>query len=209
MATVAIVLTRLAYGGRVSLRIAVLSAFGIFFLGGVIGLIAGYVGGMTDAISHACRRRRPLDSRPTAADPDLLALLAGSRGTGPRPGLRLVARYCAPHPRRGVGPAAARLRRAPRTHSAPHRVRIVLRHILPNLVPLLVVYTSLSLPGLMLAETGLSFLGIGVQVPTPSWGNMLGDGQQFFRTNIQSGVHTRYDDLHHLAQHVFGRQWSA
>ncbi len=62
--------------------------------------------------------------------------------------------------------------------------RIVLRHILPNLVPLLVVYTSLSLPGLMLAETGLSFLGIGVQVPTPSWGNMLGDGQQFFRTNI-------------------------
>src|SRR4051794_17796391 len=44
------VLTRLAYGGRVSLRIAVLSAFGIFFLGGVIGLIAGYAGGMTDAI---------------------------------------------------------------------------------------------------------------------------------------------------------------
>ena len=37
---------------------------------------------------------------------------------------------------------------------------------------------------MMLAETALSFLGVGVQVPTPSWGNMLGDGQQFFRTNF-------------------------
>jgi ABC-type dipeptide/oligopeptide/nickel transport system permease subunit len=47
----------------------------------------------------------------------------------------------------------------------------------------MIVYISLVIPGLILAEAGLSFLGIGVQVPTPSWGNMLGDAQQFFRTN--------------------------
>jgi ABC-type dipeptide/oligopeptide/nickel transport system permease subunit len=63
-------------------------------------------------------------------------------------------------------------------------VRVVLRHILPNILPLMIVYISLTIPGLILAEAGLSFLGIGVQVPTPSWGNMLGDAQQFFRTNI-------------------------
>src|SRR5215217_872014 len=67
-------------------------------------------------------------------------------------------------------------------------VRIVLRHILPNVMPLLVVYISLIIPGLILAETGLSFIGIGVQVPTPSWGNMLGDAQQFFRTNVSNVI---------------------
>ena len=44
------------------------------------------------------------------------------------------------------------------------------------------------IPGLILAETGLSFLGIGVQVPTPSSGNMLGDAQQFFRTNVSNVI---------------------
>ncbi len=63
-------------------------------------------------------------------------------------------------------------------------VGIAVRHLLPNAIAPLVIVISLSIPAAIFTEAGLSFLGIGVQVPTPSWGNMLGDAQQFFRTNI-------------------------
>ena len=177
------VLTRLAYGGRVSLRIAVLSAFGIFFLGGVIGLIAGYAGGMTDAIIM-----RVVDVGLSIPGLPLLILISSLFAPGPEGLAVVLAAISWPGIARLIRGEVLALRQRDYVGAAyslgASPTRIVLRHILPNLVPLLVVYTSLSLPGLMLAETGLSFLGIGVQVPTPSWGNMLGDGQQFFRTNF-------------------------
>ena len=177
------VLTRLAYGGRVSMTIAALAALTLFFLGGCIGLVSGYLGGTVDAILM-----RLVDVLLSVPGLPLLILISSLYSPGPV-GLALVLAL--------VGWAGiARLFRgetlalrsrdyvdAARALGASD-TRIVLRHILPNLIPLLVIYTSLSLPGLMLAETGLSFLGVGVQVPTPSWGNMLGDGQQFFRTNF-------------------------
>ena len=52
--------------------------------------------------------------------------------------------------------------------------KIVLRHVLPNVVPYLVVQLAFSLPGAILTETSLSFLGLGVQEPTASWGNVVG-----------------------------------
>ncbi len=177
------VLTRLAYGGRVSLMIAVLAALALFFIGGIVGLIAGYAGGITDAV--LMRLVDVLLSVPTLP---LLILAASLFAPGPVG----LAFWIAAISWAGV----ARLFRgetlslrgrdyvdAARALGASNS-RIVMKHIVPNLVPLLVIYTSLTLPGLMLAETGLSFLGVGVQVPTPSWGNMLGDGQQFFRTNF-------------------------
>ena len=177
------VLTRLAYGGRVSLTIAALSAISLFFIGGVIGVISGYLGGPVDSVLM-----RIVDVLLSVPGLPLLILISSLYAPGPI-GLAFVLA--------AVGWAGiARLFRgetlalrgrdyveAARAMGASSP-RIVIKHILPNLVPLLVIYTSLSLPGLMLAETGLSFLGVGVQVPTPSWGNMLGDGQQFFRTNF-------------------------
>jgi peptide/nickel transport system permease protein len=59
--------------------------------------------------------------------------------------------------------------------------RIILRHIIPNVVPIIVVWVSLVIPGLILTEAALSYLGLGVRVPTPSWGNMLEDAKQFYR----------------------------
>jgi peptide/nickel transport system permease protein len=64
---------------------------------------------------------------------------------------------------------------------------ILRRHILPNVVPTIVVWASLVIPGFILTEAVLSFLGLGVRVPTPSWGNMLEEAQQFYRqswTNV-------------------------
>ncbi|MFN8593580.1 MAG: ABC transporter permease [Thermomicrobiales bacterium] len=177
------VLTRLAYGGRVSLTIAVLSTLTLFFIGGTIGLLSGFAGGKLDAFLM-----RVVDVLLSVPGLPLLILIA----TLYKPGVMGLAMVLAFTGWAGI----ARLFRgetlalkgrdyidAARASGASS-TRIALRHVVPNLVPLLVIYTSLSLPGLMLAETGLSFLGVGVQVPTPSWGNMLGDGQQFFRTHF-------------------------
>jgi peptide/nickel transport system permease protein len=176
------ILTRLAYGGRVSIMIAILSAFATFFLGGSIGLIAGYAGGVLDSIIM-----RLVDVLLSIPGLPLLILIATLYSPGPV-GLAFVLAFVSwPGIARIVRGSVLALRGreyvdAARTLGASD-VRIVLRHILPNILPLLIVYISLIIPGLILAETGLSFLGIGVQVPTPSWGNMLGDAQQFFRTN--------------------------
>jgi peptide/nickel transport system permease protein len=177
------ILTRLAYGGRVSIMIAILSAFATFFLGGAIGLVAGYAGGKADAFIM-----RLVDVLLSIPGLPLLILIATLFTPGPV-GLALVlAAVSWPGIARIVRGEVLALRGreyidAARTLGASDP-RIVLKHILPNILPLLIVYISLIIPGLILAETGLSFLGIGVQVPTPSWGNMLGDAQQFFRTNI-------------------------
>jgi peptide/nickel transport system permease protein len=177
------VLTRLAYGGRVSLMIAALATLSLFFLGGVIGLIAGYVGGKTDAVLM-----RLVDVLLSIPGLPLLILISSLFKLGPAQlALVLALIGWAGIARLFRGETLALKGRdyvdAARAMGATSP-RIVLKHILPNLVPTLVIYTSLTLPGLMLAETALSFLGVGVQVPTPSWGNMLGDGQQFFRTNF-------------------------
>lgn len=180
------ILTRLAYGGRVSLMIAVLSAFATFILGGSIGLYSGYSGGLIDNLIM-----RFVDIVLSIPGLPLLILIATLFTPGPA-GLALVlAAVSWPGIARIVRGEVLRLRgqeyvEAARTVGASS-TRIVLRHILPNVLPLLIVYISLVIPGLILAEAGLSFLGIGVQVPTPSWGNMLGDAQQFFRTNV-SGI---------------------
>jgi peptide/nickel transport system permease protein len=177
------VLTRLAYGGRVSMTIAALAAMSLFFIGGVIGLTAGFLGGVTDAVLM-----RLVDVLLSVPGLPLLILISSLYAPGPV-GLAFVlaAVGWAGIARLFRGETLA-LRGRDYVDSAralgASNLRIVIRHIVPNLLPLLIVYTSLSLPGLMLAETGLSFLGVGVQVPTPSWGNMLGDGQQFYRTNF-------------------------
>src|SRR5215218_5791748 len=181
------ILTRLAYGGRISIMIAVLSAFATFFLGGAIGLLSGYAGGKVDTIIM-----RLVDVLLSIPGLPLLILIASLYSPGPV-GLALILAFVSwPGIARIVRGEVLALRGreyvdAARTLGASS-VRIVLRHILPNVMPLLVVYISLIIPGLILAETGLSFLGIGVQVPTPSWGNMLGDAQQFFRTNVSNVI---------------------
>ena len=181
------VLTRLAYGGRVSITIAVLSAFATFFLGGAIGLLSGYAGGKVDAIIM-----RLVDVILSIPGLPLLILIATLYQPGPIGLAFVLAAVSWPGIARIVRGQVLALRGreyvdAARTVGASS-LRIVVRHIVPNILPLLIVYISLVIPGLILAEAGLSFLGIGVQVPTPSWGNMLGDAQQFFRINYANVI---------------------
>lgn len=174
------VLTRLAYGGRVSLFVAVLAAFSILIIGGTLGSAAGYFGGMIDTV--AMRLADVLLSIPTLV---LLILVASFYQPGPV----LLAVFLASVSWAGI----ARLIRGEvlslrnRDYVDAARVlgatntRILTRHIFPNVVPIIVVWSSLVIPGLILTEATLSYLGLGVRPPTPSWGNMLQDAKQFFR----------------------------
>lgn len=172
-------LTRLAYGGRISLRVAFLAAIAILAIGGTVGSVAGYFGGIVDNI--AMRVVDILLSLPGLA---ILLLISTIFTPGPN-GLALVIAV--------IGwTGIARLVRGEvlslrnRDYIEAARVigatdtRIIMRHIFPNVVPIIVVWMSLALPGLILTEAALSFLGFGVQIPTPSWGNMLEVASGFF-----------------------------
>jgi peptide/nickel transport system permease protein len=179
------ILTRLAYGGRISLLVAVFATLSELSLGLGFGLFAGYHGRWIDSIIM-----RIVDVMLSIPGLPLLILIS----TLYSPGYILLAVI--------IGainwPADARLLRgevlalrgreyieAARVVGVPPR-SIILRHLLPNVTPILLVQASLTIPSVILAEAALSFLGLGVQVPTPSWGNMLDEAQRFYRQQWQN-----------------------
>jgi peptide/nickel transport system permease protein len=176
------ILTRLAYGARVSLLVAFLATFSTLVIGGTIGSFAGYFGGFIDSV--LMRLVDVLLSIPTLA---LLILISSLY----HPGYVALAFFIAAVSWAGV----ARLIRGEvlslksRDYIDAARVigasnyRIIWRHIFPNIIPTIVVWTSLVIPAFILLEAGLSFLGLGVQIPTASWGNMLQEAQGFYRRN--------------------------
>lgn len=178
------VLTRLAYGGRVSLLIAFLGSLSLLLVGGSIGGIAGYTGGIVDSV--LMRIADVLLSVPILS---LLILISALF----RPGPTFLAFFIAVIGWSGIARLVRgevlRLRGqdfidASRVLGASN-ARILLRHIFPNVVPIIVVWASLVVPNLILYEAALSYLGVGVRVPTPSWGNMLQDAKQYFRADWQ------------------------
>ena len=165
-------LARLLYGARISLLIALTAASISLVLGVVVGTIAGYFGGMVDdfvmwvintvttiptiyllVIINSIFRPSPL----------ILALTLGFLGWFD------IARFM-----RGN---VFKVRELDYTHAAralgARSARILSHHIIPNSIPIVIVLTANSIGGLILAESILSFLGLGVQPPTASWGNML------------------------------------
>lgn len=180
------ILTRLAFGGRVSLMVALLASVSTLIIGGTIGSVAGYFGGWVDSL--LMRIVDVLLSIPTLSLLILIAVLY-------KPGPLLLALVIATVSWTGI----ARLIRGEvlalrnRDFVEAGRVigasdgRIIWRHIFPNVMPLVVVWASLVVPGFILTEAALSFLGLGVRVPTPSWGNMLEEARAVFRqawTNV-------------------------
>jgi peptide/nickel transport system permease protein len=176
------ILTRLAYGARVSLLVAFLATLSTLVIGGTIGSVAGFFGGFIDSV--LMRFVDVLLSIPTLS---LLILISALY----RPGYVALAFFIASVSWAGV----ARLIRG-EVLSLRHRdyvdaarligasnFRIIWRHIFPNVVPTIVVWTSLVIPAFILTEAALSFLGLGVRIPTPSWGNMLQEAQGFYRRN--------------------------
>ena len=172
------VLSRVIWGARASLSAGLVSV-GIAVGAGVpLGLLAGYAGGWIDAALS-----RLVDAM--LAVPFLILAIALSAFLGPSLTNAMIA----------IGvtatPVFVRLTRgqtlsakvedyveAARAVGNPHW-RIALRHVLPNIVPPLLVQASLAIAGAIIAEAALSFLGLGQQPPAPSWGSMLNSAQRF------------------------------
>jgi peptide/nickel transport system permease protein len=173
------VLVRAAYGGRISLAVAILASTVLLAIGGAVGAAAGYFGGFVDAVLM-----RVVDVLLCVPGLPLLILAFTIYKPGPY-GLALFIAVLgwAGGARLIRGEVLSLCSRdyvdAARVLGASHS-RIIFLHLLPNVVPLMIVTLSLTLPGLILTEAALSFLGFGVQIPTPSWGNMLENAREYF-----------------------------
>jgi peptide/nickel transport system permease protein len=172
------VLARVIYGARASLLAGVISVAIALLVGVPVGLISGYLGGFIDALFS-----RITDA--LLACPFLILAIALAAFLGPSLGNAMIA----------IGitttPIFIRLTRgqvmavkvedyveAARAVGNPHW-RIALVHILPNILPALLVQATLSIAAAIIAEAALSFLGLGQQPPAPSWGSMLNAAQRF------------------------------
>ncbi|WP_297861138.1 ABC transporter permease [Meiothermus sp.] len=172
------ILSRVFYGARVSLAAGLISVLIALVLGGLIGLVAGFYGGWIDDVLM-----RLTDAM--LAFPFLVLAIALAAVLGPSLQNTMLA----------IGvvttPVFARLIRGQVMAERPREYvqaavalgggdgRIIARHLLPNILGPLIVQVSLSTATAVLAEATLSFLGLGVQPPTPSWGSMLNDARGY------------------------------
>lgn len=171
-------LSRILFGYRTLFAISAASVGGALAVGGTLGVLAGYRGGWPDRIAMRC-----MDV--LFAFPIILLAIGVIAVLGPgagSTGLAIGVVYV---------PIFARTLRAPtlllcqsdyieaaRANGASP-ARILLRHLLPNLAPVILVQTSLSLSTAILVEASLSFLGLGTQPPTPSLGRMLAESRNY------------------------------
>lgn len=176
------ILSRLMFGARISLAIGFLSQVPILLIGAAAGCVSGYFGGLTDAFFM-----RLVDV--FYAFPAMLFLITLMAVVGRSFGNLLLALTITSWAgvARLVRGQVLQVKRADfitasRCVGASDR-RIVLRHILPNLAGTLAVVLSFGIPGAIVAEAGLSFLGIGLLPPAPSWGLMLSDGFAVLRSS--------------------------
>jgi len=178
-------LSRVLHGSRLSIEVAVLSVAIATFVGGILGLVSGYLGGVADLVIG-----RVMDVF-FAFPAILLALgIVAALGPDPRNVIIAIAVVYTPIFARVVrGPVLALKARdfveAARAIGAT-QIRIVARHIVPNLLSTLIVQVSLALSWAVLTEGALSFLGLSAQPPAPSWGVMLNEGRQYleFATHL-------------------------
>jgi peptide/nickel transport system permease protein len=178
-------LSRILFGTRLSIRVAVLSVALATIVGGTLGLVSGYLGGLADLAIG-----RVLDV--FFAFPAILLALGIVAALGPDPNNVIIAIAVVYTPilaRVVRGPVLALKARdfveAARAVGATGP-RIVIRHIVPNLMSTLIVQVSLALSWAVLTEGALSFLGLSAQPPAPSWGVMLSEGRQYleFATHL-------------------------
>ena len=175
------ILSRVIHGTRSSLRVAVTSVTVALLAGGLLGLVGGYFGGLVDLAIG-----RVLDV--FFSFPVLLLAIAIAAMLGPGLGnaaLAIAIVYTPLFARVVRGPVISERHReyveAARVLGASHP-RIVARHVLPNVVSPMIVQASASFSHAILIEAALSYIGLGTQPPTPSWGTMLSEGRTFLET---------------------------
>lgn len=175
------VLSRLIYGARVSLLVGVVATSMASAIGVAVGAIAGYAGGVVESVLM-----RFTDM--VLSFPILLFCVALIAVTGPstRNVVLVIAFAYWTYLARVVRGLVLSLKErefvtAARTLGIGH-IKIIRKHILPHLIPTIIVYATLGIATSILLEASLSFLGIGVPLPQASWGEMISEGQQYFQS---------------------------
>ncbi len=185
---------RLLYGGRVSLQVAVLSTMGVMLIGVVLGALAGYYRGWIDTVVSRL-------TEITMAFPALLFVIALASTVGTRLDGITFGGTLAPgvvtlflvftifgwfYPARIIRAKVLSLREKEFVEAAlmtgASDMRIIRSHLLPHLVAPIIVYSTLVVAGYVLGEAALSFLGVGIKLPTASWGNMIADAVNYYTT---------------------------
>lgn len=174
------ILSRVIYGSRVALLVAVLAVGSATIIGGLIGLVAGFVGGWIDEILM-----RLMDV--LLAFPYLLLAIAiiSALGPGVIKTTIAVAIWAVPNFARVVRGQVLVVKERDYVLAAralgARMPRLLLIHITPNTVAPIIVFASLYMANAILLEAALSFLGLGVQPPQASWGLMVASGRDFLR----------------------------
>lgn len=170
---------RLLYGGRVSLAIGFLAGLVTMTIGVALGLLAGYLRGRVDDVITWLITT--LNSIPTLY---LLLIFAGLFSPSPQTLIFVLGILIWPNVANFVRGQTFSIRErefvtAARTVGAD-QVRIMFKHILPNVMPLIIVLAAIDVGVIILIESALSYLGLGINPPTPSWGNMLTNAASYF-----------------------------
>ena len=170
-------LVRLLYGGRISLGVGLCATFVALTIGVVYGAIAGYFGGRTDAVMM--RLVDIIYALPFTIFVILLMVFFGRNIVLLFVAIGAVEWLTMARIVRGQVMALKKMEfiEAARSLGYGNR-RIIFRHMLPNILGPVIVYTTLTIPAVMLLEAFLSFLGLGVQPPMSSWGTLIKDGAE-------------------------------
>ena len=175
------VLSRLIFGTRISLIVAVVGTFVSGLVGMLLGLLSGYLGRWVSAIVM-----RFIDALMALPPIILMLAIAALLGGGLTNVLislfiAMIPTYC----RLAYGEVLSIKENdyitATKSIGASN-LRIMMRHVLPNVFPPILVLVTLNMGFAILAEASLSYLGIGINPPTPTWGNMVSNGYNYLRT---------------------------
>jgi peptide/nickel transport system permease protein len=184
---------RLLYGARVSLEVALLSTIGVMFIGVILGATAGYFRGATDTVISRL-------TEITMAFPLLLFVIALAATIGPR--LNAITLGVFPegvitlvlifsifgwfYPARIMRAQVLSIREKEYVEAArmigASDAKIIRSHVLPHLIAPIIVYSTLIVASYVLLEAGLSFLGVGIPLDVPSWGNLLSSAPEYYTT---------------------------
>ena len=184
---------RLLYGGRVSLQVALLSTLFAVSLGVFLGAVAGYYRGWVDTV--VSRLTEITMAFPVLLFAIALASTVGTRldnvtfgflGRGVVTLVLVFTIFGWFYPARIMRSKVLSLREKEFVEAAlmtgASNWRVIRSHLLPHLVAPIIVYSTLIVASYILAEAALSFLGVGIKLPTPSWGNLLSTAPEFYTT---------------------------
>ena len=174
--------SRIVFGARVSLQVGIVSVLVALLVGSLLGVLAGFYGGALDAWTM-----RLVDILFAFPGLILAIVIAGLLGPSRNNAMIAIGVVFAPAFARVIRGSVLGVMSEPYVEAGrvigATNVRLVRLHLLPNIMAPLIVMTTVYLSSAILAEAGLSFLGLGTQPPEPSWGGMLNNARKYMEIN--------------------------